>query len=92
MKLGRCYVADVIGIDPFKEIQAYTGGVLIVHGTKDKIVHVDYAKKAFEAYTAQKAERVNEHVKLHIIENAKHGFSKKHNAIALAEVEKFIRI
>lgn len=38
MKLGRCYPADVIDTDPFREIQGYDGPVLIVHGTKDKIV------------------------------------------------------
>jgi len=34
MKLGRCYVADVIGMDPYEEIKEYPGKVLIVHGTE----------------------------------------------------------
>lgn len=91
MILGKCYVADVIDLDPFKEIQNYNGDVLIIHGTKDKIVHVDYAKKAYEAYASNKSENADKHIKLYIIEKAKHGFSKKHDTLALKEVEKFVK-
>lgn len=31
MKLGRCYPADVIDMDPFQKIQSCDGPVLIVH-------------------------------------------------------------
>ena len=31
MKLGRCYLADVIDMDPFQKIQSCDGPVLIVH-------------------------------------------------------------
>ena len=44
MKLGRCYPADVIGMDPIKAISPYRGPVLIVHGTKDNIVKPDYSR------------------------------------------------
>ncbi len=37
MKLGKCYVEDVINMDLFEEIKHYKKDVLIVHGTKDKI-------------------------------------------------------
>ena len=73
MKLGRCYVADVIGMDPYEEIKSYRGPVLIVHGTKDNIVNPDYARQAQRAYP---------NAELHIIEGGAHGFSKKHDAIA----------
>ena len=42
MKLGRCYPAAVIDMDPYEEIKAYTGPVLLIHGTKDTIVRMDY--------------------------------------------------
>lgn len=50
MKLGKCYVEDVIGIDPYQEIKEFTGDVLIVHGTRDKIVDIEYSKRAYELY------------------------------------------
>lgn len=81
MKLGRCYPADVIQMDPFAEIQIYPGPVLIIHGTKDKIVHPDYAKRAAEVYP---------HAKLCMIEGGAHGFSKKHDRIAIAALQEFL--
>ena len=81
MKLGRCYPADVMAMDPMEEIKAYQGPVLIVHGSKDNIVHPDYARKAQKAYP---------NAKLHIIEGGAHGFNKKHDAIAVAHVKRFL--
>lgn len=86
MKLGRCYVADVLHMDPFQEIQGYTGPVLIVHGTNDKIVHIDYAKKAYAAYSAVCLEQAP---LLKIIEGGSHGFSKEHDSTAMAYIEEF---
>ena len=80
MKLGRCYVADVIGMDPYEEIKDYRGPVLIVHGTKDNIVKLDYSRQAQRAYP---------NAKLHIIEGGAHGFGKKHDAISIAHLKRF---
>lgn len=80
MKLGRCYPADVIGMDPIKEISAYPGPVLIIHGTKDSIVKLDYSQQARKAYP---------NAQLCVIEGGAHGFSKKHDAIAMAQLRKF---
>ena len=80
MKLGRCYVADVIDMDPYEEIKGYHGPVLIVHGTMDSIVKLDYSRQAQRAYP---------NAKLHIIEGGAHGFSKKHDAIATAHLRRF---
>ena len=80
MNLGRCYVADVIGMDPYKEIKSYCGPVLIVHCTKDNIVNPDYARQAQRAYP---------NAELHIIEGGAHGFSKKHDEIAIAHLRRF---
>ena len=51
MKLGKCYVRDVIEMDPYQEIQDFSGDILIVHGTKDKIVNMEYSKRAYEMYS-----------------------------------------
>ena len=80
MKLGRCYVADVIGMDPYAQIKSYRGPVMIVHGTKDTIVNLDYSRQAQRAYP---------NAKLHIIEGGAHGFGKKHDATAIAHLRRF---
>ncbi len=80
MKLGRCYPAAVLDMDPFSEISPYTGPVQIVHGTKDKIVNTDYTRRAAEVYA---------NAELHFIEGGTHGFSKKHDVEAIALLEKF---
>jgi len=80
MKLGRCYPADVMAMDPIMEIKLYRGPVLIVHGTKDNIVNLDYSRQAQRSYP---------NAKLHIIEGGAHGFGKKHDSIAIAHLRRF---
>ena len=80
MKLGRCYPAAVIDMDPYREISPYEGPVLIVHGTKDKIVHTSYSKRAVEMYA---------NAELHFIEGGSHGFSRKHDVPAIDYLNKF---
>ena len=80
MKLGRCYVKDVIDMDPIEEIKSYFGPVLIVHGTKDRIVKPDYSRQAQQAYP---------NAKLQIIKGGTHGFGKKHDAIAMEYLRNF---
>jgi dienelactone hydrolase len=84
MKLGRCYVADVIGMDPYAQITGYTGPVLLLHGTKDRIVNVSYAHEAHKAYKEAGAD-----ISCKIIENGAHGFSKKHDAMAFRYLHSF---
>jgi len=85
--LGGCYPASVIKQDFCKEIAPYTGPVLIVHGTNDKIVNVSYAHKAYETYAAVSPDRV----KLHIIENGDHGFQGEHDEMAKSYIEQFAK-
>lgn len=80
MKLGRCYVKDVIDMDPIEEIKSYSSPVLIVHGTKDKIVKLDYSRQAQQAYPNSN---------LQIIEGGGHGFSKKHDLLAMDHLRVF---
>ncbi len=87
MTLGRCYPADVIGMNSLEEIKNYEGDVLIVHGTADKIVNPDYAKKAKEAYLESNENRV---VKLDFIEKGAHGFSRKHDVLAMNAIKEFL--
>ena len=70
MKLGCCYAMDVMQMDAFAEIKNYAGRVCIVHGTKDKIVDVSYAKRAAEAYksTMPIGMQDSKRVQLHFID------------------------
>ena len=86
MKLGHCYIADVVNMNPFDEIKGYEGDVLIIHGTADKIVNISYAEQAVESYKSEPYERS---VTYHIIEGGKHMFSKRHDKIALEHLRKF---
>lgn len=85
MKLGKQYITDVIEMNPFEAIAPYTGDVLIVHGTEDKIVNIRYIQQAHKIYGARKTGTV----KLHYIDGGKHMFSKKHDAIAMAHLKNF---
>lgn len=82
--LGGAYPASVIKMDIFSEIVKYDGPVLIVHGTKDAIVNVNYAKRAYEAYGADRAQ-------LCIIEDGEHGFKGEHDVQAKEMLTKFVQ-
>ena len=84
MKLGRCYPADVIGLEPWREIGGYAGPVLLLHGTKDKIVNIRYSERAAETYRKTSGD-----VCLFVIEKGKHGFSRKHDVTAIAKLQEF---
>ncbi len=89
MKLGRRYPMDVMHMDPFAEISAYRGPVLILHGTKDRIVNVSYAVRAFEAYQSKTgAPRAD--VVMHLLEDADHGFNKVENERAFFVIDQFL--
>lgn len=90
MKLGRCYVEDVININPYDEIGGFSGDVLIVHGTKDKIVNMKYIERAYQTYLKENADNSTQSkVVLKIIDGGKHMFSKKHDKIAMEYVRNF---
>ena len=54
MTIGKRYVTDAQKQKPFDVMEGYQGPVLIIHGTKDKIVDVSYSKRAWLAYTSGK--------------------------------------
>ncbi len=82
LALGGDYARAVIGMDAFAEIRRYGGPVLILHGEKDDIVPVEYARRAGEAY--------GDHAEVHILPGAGHGFATVDDEKALAAVGAFI--
>lgn len=89
MKLGACYVKDVIEMEPYKEIRGFSGDVLIVHGEKDRIVHPKYAKRAARVYWKSSTDRV---VRFEMIKNAGHGFSKRADRKAVGILRDFCNV
>ena len=59
VKLGSRYVLDVIDMDPYREICGFQKPVLIVHGTKDKLVNISYSRRAAQNYPSCQLVEVN---------------------------------
>lgn len=89
MRLGRRYATDVMDMDPFAEIAAYDGPVLIVHGSADGVVSVGYAQRAFETYQARPAGSGCS--ELIVLDDAGHGFSGRADAEATQALLEFAR-
>ena len=51
VKLGKKFMMDIRNMKPYETIGRYKGPVLIVHGTDDKVVPLDYSKRAQETYS-----------------------------------------
>ena len=91
MKLGKCYVRDVIGMDSYQEIQDFSGDVLIVHGTEDKIVNIEYSKRAYEMYLENREKKAGTvDVSCFPLEGGRHGFSKRHDRAAIERLKQFL--
>jgi len=73
MRVCRAYPASVMNMDIFAEIKGYHGPVMISHGTKDSIVPVSYAEKAYEVYQGN-----GNHTVLHLLEGSDHGYRGKY--------------
>ena len=50
VKLGKKYVEDARALDPYEQICTFKKPVLIIHGIEDKLVKIDYSRKANERY------------------------------------------
>ncbi len=50
MPLGREYAREAQALDAYDAIRGYPGPVLLVHGTADRIVKIDYSRRAAETY------------------------------------------
>ncbi len=92
MKLGKCYVEDVINMNPYAEIKDFHGDVLIVHGTNDNIVGMKYIEDAHHTYLNEKTlNNCENYISLKIIDGGRHSFSKKHDKLAIKYLEEFLK-
>ncbi len=81
--VGRVYTADILTFDIYDVMSHYTGPVLIIHGTDDSIVPIQYSRRAVE---------VMPNAELVEIAGADHGFmgadDQQARSLMLAFVQK----
>ncbi|WP_418968799.1 alpha/beta hydrolase family protein [Alloscardovia omnicolens] len=80
--VGKRYITDALGIDIPAAERAYTGPVLIIHGTADTIVPFSYS---------QSAEKTFPHAQLMSIEGADHSMSDFVSVGSLLTLEDFMK-
>ena len=92
MRLSSRYVTDVINMKPNEEIRNYPGDVLIVHGDKDPVVSIHYSNRAYKTYLKRPTTKFHRPPRtvFQTIEGGKHGFSRKHDVLAMKAVREFL--
>lgn len=81
MEVGKVFAEDLWDLDPYEEIEAFRGEVLIVHGTKDQTVSFGSSKRACAHF---------QHAGLYAVRGAGHGFSGDDMLLALEKVYEFL--
>ncbi|MDE6748223.1 MAG: alpha/beta hydrolase [Lachnospiraceae bacterium] len=81
--LGKNFHDTVVGMDPYLELAAYKGDVLLLQGLDDKIVNYSYAIRAKESYR-------NGQCRLQLVRNLDHGFDAPQFESAFASIRQFL--
>ncbi len=81
VKLGKKFMMDIRTMKPFEVIGNYKGRVLLVHGTDDKVVPLNYSKRAEKTYSD---------AMLKIINKAGHGFKPQERILSNQYVKEFL--
>ena len=81
VKLGKAFMLDLRHMDVYHTIGKYRGPVLIIHGTDDPVVPIDYSKRAALTYR---------NAQLRIINKAGHGFNPQQRIMANQYVRQFL--
>ncbi|MCM1183036.1 MAG: alpha/beta hydrolase [Roseburia sp.] len=81
--LGRAFHEEVVGMDPYLELAAYQGDVLLLQGLSDQIVNYSYAIRAKESYREGQC-------RLQLIRNLDHGFDATQLESAFASIRQFL--
>lgn len=82
MIIGRNYALTAQKLDPYKEISGFEGRTLIIHGTADDIVNIEYSRKAKKVY---------KNLVYKEIEGAGHGFTGKADEEAIRILTDFCK-
>lgn len=81
--LGKAMHDDVVGMDPYLEISAYQGPVLILQGLEDDIVNYSYAIRAKENFRAGQCH-------LQLVRNMGHNLNEHQLESAFASIRRFL--
>lgn len=81
VKLGKKFMMDIRTMKPYETIGNYKGRVLIIHGTDDMVVPLEYATRAAETY---------DNATLKIIDKAGHGFKPEERILSNRFVKEFL--
>lgn len=79
--LGRRFFEELHGMNVYKTATRYKGPVMIIHGSKDNIVPLDYSERAMKMYR-------NAHIG--VIPGAGHGFKPAERRVADMFVSEFL--
>ena len=80
--VGRRYFADVWDMNLTAEATRYTGPVLLIHGTADRLVNHQYSIDAAAQF---------DNARLLLLDGAPHGFGKKEVAALMTELLAFLQ-
>lgn len=75
--VGPIFFSDIYDVDIYGTIGAYTGSVLLLHGTADILVPIEYSEKALEVYSD---------AQLQVIEGGNHGFPPLEDGTNVREI------
>lgn len=81
--LGKNFHETVVGMDPYLELAAYQGDVLLLQGLDDKVVNYSYAIRAKESYR-------NGQCHLQLVRDLDHGFDATQFESAFASIRQFL--
>ncbi|MCM1539737.1 MAG: alpha/beta hydrolase [Blautia sp.] len=81
--LGRAFHEDVAGMDPYLELSAYGGPVLLLQGLEDPVVNYSYAIRARGNYRKGQCH-------LQIIRDMGHGLTKEQHDSAFSSIRYFL--
>lgn len=81
--LGKGFHEDAAGRDPYLEISAYKGPVLILHGCEDELVPVSYSVRAEKCYEKNQC-------RLQLIQNMGHGYNEEQRKSLFASMRQFL--
>lgn len=81
MKLRDIYAKAVLDMNIYDEIRGYDGPVLLIHGTKDKIVDISYSRQARGVYNNCQYLEIN---------GAGHMFRGRYDRIAMNALKEFL--
>lgn len=81
--LGKIFHETVVEMDPYLELAAYQGDVLLLQGLDDKVVNYSYAIRAKESYREGQC-------RLQLVRNLDHGFDVPQFESAFASIRQFL--